>query len=68
MKITDKITESALLDKQAKLAFNLFVIFYYWIEGWLCNKDTVYHLLRMRKGGVGRDHHLLCGLVAPARI
>ena len=34
------LQESALLDKQEKWGSNLTVIFYWWIEGWLCNKDT----------------------------
>ena len=38
---------SVLLDKQEKLGLNLTVISYCWIEGWLCNKDTIF-------GGWGR--------------
>ena len=37
-----------MLDKQEKSGLNLTVIFYCWIEGWLCNKDTIFDV---KQGG-----------------
>ena len=36
-----------------------------YIEGWLGNKTPSFEL---EEGGVGRDHHLFCGLVGSVRV
>ena len=59
------ITDKILLTSQTRKArFESHCHFFYcWIEGWLCNKDTIFYV---EEGG--RDHHLFCGLVGPVRI
>ena len=50
----------AIQTRKARL--NLIVIFYCWIEGWLCT------VADFQEGGAGRDNHLFCGLVGPASV
>ena len=45
--------ESALLDKQEKWGLNINVIVYCWMDGWLCNKDTIFWGWGRRGGGGG---------------
>ena len=35
-----------------------------YITGWLGNTPS----FELEEGGVGRDHHLFCGLVGPVRV
>ena len=43
------------------------VVFYCWIEGWLCNKDTNVFTFEVEKGAAGRDHHLFWLFGCPVR-